>query len=223
MIVGRAQQPAVSGERSPQVPSAIYDKVKTTFAIHDYEGVNEAGEFGPLKAAIETRGFPCMIVRSPKAGTKTPNQDRAKVMVEALNSIQGDVALIGISNQGLFMPLVAAERPVRRIVMINAVVPVPGKSFQEAFDFKQVFTTWIARMLAQRAPGMSEVCPLKELPKVEYVYICGEKDNAIRPEWEQQVAREYLHVEPVIIRGAGHANIVLKYVDEVADAATKGL
>src|SRR6516164_4677688 len=52
----------------------------------------------------------------------------------------------------------AAER---RIVMINAVVPVPGKSFEEAFDFKEVFATWIARMLARRAPGLSsEVCPL---------------------------------------------------------------
>ena len=196
----------------------------TSFAIHGYEGVNEAREFGPLKAAIETRGFPCMIVRSPKTSTKTPNQDRAKVMVEALKSVHGDVALIGISNQGLFMPLVAAERPVRRIVMINAVVPVPGKSFEEAFDFKEVFATWIARMLARRAPGLSsEVCSLKELPQVEYVYICGEKDDAIRPEWEQYIAREYLHVEPVVIKGAGHANIVLKYAGEVADASTKGL
>ena len=42
------------------------------------------------------------------------------------------------------------------------------------------------------------------MPQVEYVYICGEKDDAIRPEWEQYVAREYLHVEPVVIKGAGH-------------------
>jgi len=60
------------------------------------------------------------------------------------------------------------------------------------------------------------------LPKVEYVYICGEKDDAIRPEWEQSTAREYLHVEPVVIKGARHANIVY-YVKQVADAATKGL
>ena len=65
--------------------------------------------------------------------------------------------------------------------------------------------------------------PLKELPMVEYVYVCGEKDNAIRPEWEQRAAREYLHVEPVVVRDAGHANIVSKYAKEVVDAATKGL
>ena len=103
------------------------------------------------------------------------------------------------------------------------VVPTPGKSFREAFDFKEVFATEIARLLAQLAPGMSEVCPLKELPTVEYVYVCGEKDDAIRPEWEQWAAREYLHVEPVVVRGAGHANIIFLYANDVVDAATKGL
>jgi pimeloyl-ACP methyl ester carboxylesterase len=161
-----------------------------------------------------------MVVRSPK--TDKPNEDRAKAVVEALKDVEGDVVLVGISNQGLFMPLVAAERPIRRIVMLNAVVPTPGKSFREAFDFKEVFATQIARDLAEHAPGMVEVCPLKELPKVEYVYICGEKDDAIRPQWEQLTAREYLHVEPVVVKGAGHTNILF-YVNDVADTATKGL
>src|SRR5437870_3186195 len=144
-------------------------------------------------------------------------------MAAALQHVESDIVLVGISNQGLFMPLVAAGRPIRRIVMINAVVPRPGKSFREAFDFKEVFATEVARQLAQAAPGMSEVCPLKELPTVEYVWVCGEKDDAVRPEWQQRAAREYLHVEPVVVRGAGHANIVLEYAREVVDAATKGL
>jgi hypothetical protein len=194
-----------------------------TFAIHAYDSAIQTLGFGPLKAEFEKRGFLCKIVRSPKTTTKTPNQDRAKVMVEALKNVEGDIVLVGISNEGLFMPLVAAERPIRRIVMINACVPWPGKSFQEAFHFEKVFATSMARRLAERAPGMSEVCPLKELPKVEYVYVCGEKDDAIRPEWEQWAAREYLHVEPVVIKGAGHANIWWWYAKEVVDAATKGL
>jgi len=101
-----------------------------------------------------------MIVRSPKTSTKAPNQDRAKVMVEALKSVQGDVALIGISNQGSFMPLVAAERPVRRIVMINAVVAVPGKSFEEAFDFKEVFATCVGARQDRQLPdaGVANAC-----------------------------------------------------------------
>jgi hypothetical protein len=208
---------AKAAQPEPRQPAMM------TFAIHGYEGVNEATEFGPLKAEFEKRGFLCRIVRSPRSKTKTPNQDRAKAMVDALKDVEGDIVLVGISNQGMFMPLVAAERPIRRIVMINAVVPTPGKSFREAFDFKEVFATDIAIELAQAAPGMSEVCPLKELPKVEYVYVSGEKDDAVRPEWQQRAAREYLHVEPVVVKGAGHANIVTKYTKEVVDAATKGL
>ncbi len=195
-------------------------KSETTFVIHAYNGVIGGLGSVPLKAEFEKRGYSCMIVRSPK--TDTPNRDRAKAMVEALKDVEGEVVLVGISNHGLFMPLVAAERPIRRIVLINAVVPMPGMSFREAFDFKEVFATPVARDLAEGAAGMSEVCPLKELPKVEYVYVCGEKDDAIRPEWEQRTARDYLHAEPVVIKGAGHANI-LWYVNEVADAATKGL
>jgi hypothetical protein len=201
----------------------IRPPARVCFAIHGYDGVIETLGWGPLKAEFERRGFLCKFVRSPATKTKTPHRDRAKVMVEALKNVQCDIALVGISNEGLYMPLVAAERPVRRIVMINALVPRPGKSFEQAFDFDKVFATQLARRLAERAPGMSEVCPLKELPKVEYVYVCGEKDDAVRPEWEQRAAREYLHVEPVVVKGAGHANILYWYAKEVVDAATKGL
>jgi len=219
----RAELEVVRGEAAKAALPEPCQPARITFAIHGYEGANEALEFGPLKAEFEKRGFLCKIVRSPNTMSKTPHQDRAKVMVEALKNVESDIVLVGISNHGLFMPLVAAERPIRRIVMINAVVPTPGKSFREAFDLKEVFATDVARQLAEAAPGMSEVCPLKELPMVEYVYVCGEKDDAIRPEWEQRAAREYLHVEPVVVEGAGHGNIVVKYAKEVVDAATKGL
>ena len=72
-----------------------------TFAIHGYEGVNPAGECGPLQAAFEQRGFPCRIVRSPHQQTKTPNQDRASIMIEAWKGVEGEVALIGISMKSL--------------------------------------------------------------------------------------------------------------------------
>ena len=195
-----------------------------TFVLHGYEGVDPAGEFGSLQAEFERHGFPCRIVRSPRERTTTRNQDRAAAMVEALRDVEGEIALVGISNQGMFLPIVAAARPVRRIVLINAVIPHPGQSFLQGSKNQRVWANGITRMFARRAPGMSEVSPLTELPQVEYVYICGEKDDAIRPEWEQWAAREYLHVEPVVIKGAGHANIVFPpYASQVVDAATQGL
>jgi predicted esterase YcpF (UPF0227 family) len=214
--------------------AAKNENMPLTFVIHSSEGLLHGwnlrslllpkGGWGALQAEFEKRGFKCIIIRSP--GTEwqaKPNQDRAKAMVEALKNIKGDIALVGVSNEGLFMPLVAAQRPIRRIVMINAVIPQPGKSFKESFDYNKVFRYGMTRWIANRAPGLNEVCPLKELPKVEWVYICGEKDDQIRPEWEQMAARKYLHVEPIIIKGAGHSNIIRgKYAGEVVDAATKG-
>jgi hypothetical protein len=119
--------------------------------------------------------------------------------------------------------MVATRRPVRRIVLVNAVLPSPGKSFSEANDFDDVFRTRFSRFLARRAPGMNEVYPNEPLPDVEYVYICGELDDAIQPEWEQRVATERLHVRPVVIRGAHHSDIATAFAAETVDAAVVGL
>jgi hypothetical protein len=51
---------------------------------------------------------------------------------------------------------VAAARPVRRIVLINAVIPHPGQSFLEGSKNQRVFATLLAGVLARRAPGMNE-------------------------------------------------------------------
>jgi hypothetical protein len=190
-----------------------------TFAIHGYEGTDPAVEFGPLQAEFERRGVRCLIIRSPRTKSRTPNLDRARVMVEALREVEGDVALIGISNQGLFMPLVAANRPIRRIVFINAAIPRPGKSFWQTAREERVFASLPAWWLAWVAPGMHEIYSPDHLPKLEYVYVSAEDDEAIRPEWEQQAARRYLQVEPVIVKGAGHSDIVMRHVGEIVDAA----
>ena len=190
-----------------------------TFAIHGYEGVDPAFEFGPLQAEFARRGVRCLIVRSARGKTKTPNQDRARVMLEALRDVEGEVALIGISNQGLFMPLVAAARPIKRIVFINAAIPRPGKSFWQTAREEKAFASLPAWWLAWVAPGMHEPCCLDRLPNVEYVYVGAEDDEAIRPQWEQRAARQYLHVEPVIVPGAGHSDIVSSHVGAVVDAA----
>src|SRR5260370_42672620 len=76
-----------------------------TFAIYGIEGFNPALGFGPLQAEFERRGFPCRLVGIPNLKTQTPNRDRAKIMIEALRDVEGELALLGISNHGLFLPL----------------------------------------------------------------------------------------------------------------------
>jgi len=176
-----------------------------------------------LHAELEKRGFPCILVRSPRTASKTPHQDRADAVIRALRDVKGDVVLLGISHQAAFLPLIAAARPVRRIVLINALIPQPGKSYADVFHTGQVFTRPEVLELALKQPGMSEVCPLQEFPKCEYVSISAEIDDTVRREWLQSAARTFLHVDPAVIEGASRANILAANAREVVDAAVKGL
>src|SRR5215472_14836631 len=87
--------------------------------------------YAPITAELEKRGFPSMLVHGSVRGSDTPNQDRASAVVKALQDVTDHVVIVGISNQGNFLPLVAAARPIRRVVYVNALIPRPGKAFIE--------------------------------------------------------------------------------------------
>ncbi|MDQ6616971.1 MAG: alpha/beta hydrolase [Actinomycetota bacterium] len=53
----------------------------------------------------------------------------AQIVIDALSSEGEDVVLVGHSLGGLTIPLVAAARPVRRMVFLNAFIPQPGVAF----------------------------------------------------------------------------------------------
>jgi Alpha/beta hydrolase family len=219
--------------------------------------------YAPITAELEKRGFSSMLVHSSVAGSGTPNEDRASAIVKALQNVTDDVVIVGVSNQGNFLPLVAAARPIRRAVYVNALIPRPGKAFIEVCQTEQVAVpgSYLDRLLkrsqsitddflnlirdpnatkaqlkaiqeridasssARTMAGFYEVCPLTALPKVDNVYVSGSADDQIRPAWEQSAARQVLGVEPVVISGAGHANIITKaeYAAQLADACVKGL
>jgi hypothetical protein len=219
--------------------------------------------YAPVTAELEKRGFPSILVHSSVRGSDAPNEDRASAVVKALQNVTDHVVIVGISNQGNFLPLVAAARPIRRVVYVNALVPRPGKAFIEVCQTEQVAVpgSYLDRLLrasqsvtddflklmhnpnattaqlkamqeridasssAHIMVGFYEVCPLKALPKVDSVYVSASADDQIRPEWEQSAARRVLGVEPVVISGAGHANIFTtpKYAAQLADACVKDL
>ena len=82
--------------------------------------------YARITAELEKRGFPSMLVRSSVRGSDTPNGDRASAVVKALQNVSDDVVIVGISNEGNFLPLVAAARPIRRVVYVNTCIPSPG-------------------------------------------------------------------------------------------------
>jgi len=94
--------------------------------------------YSPITAELEKRGFPSMLVHSSVSGSDTPNEDRAAAVVKALQNVTDHVVIVGTSNEGNFLPLVAAARPIRRVVYVNAVIPRPGKAFIEVCQTEQV-------------------------------------------------------------------------------------
>ena len=217
-----------------------------------------------LTAALQKRGFPTTFVSViDPLSSFTANAVRAAQIVTALKEVKEPVVVLGISNEGGFLPLIAAARSVRRLVYINATIPLPGKAFIEICTSESVavpgsildkliqgaqpVTEEFLRLradpnatpeqwqtlreriraspYARHIPNFYEVCPLEKMPTVENMDISGAADDEIRPEWEQSAAHRVLGVEPVIIAGAGHANIVTKneYAVQVADACVNGL
>jgi hypothetical protein len=76
---------------------------------------------------------------------------------------------------------------------------------------------------ASSMKGFYEVCPLEKMPNFESIDISGSADDQINPAWEQAMARHTLKVEPAIVPGAGHANLVTEYSAQVANVAVRGL
>jgi hypothetical protein len=92
----------------------------------------EAKNWGILAAELARRGFPATLVPSiyPNASF-TPNATRAAEVAAAIEGAKEPAVILGISNEGNVLPLVAAARPVRRLVYVNACIPQPQKAFIE--------------------------------------------------------------------------------------------
>jgi hypothetical protein len=221
-----------------------------------------AQSWGLLASELEKRGFPTTLTPSIYPNTSfTPNETRAAAIVAALQEAKEPGVVLGVSNEGNVLPLVAAAHPVRRLVYVNACIPQPRKAFIEVCLSQPVAVPgslldnlikgaqpvtdeflklrgdplatdaqWKAlRDHIQASPdastmkGFYEVCALQKMPRVDSIDISGGGDDQINPAWEQASARRVLGVEPVIIPGAGHANVVMDYAAQVADAAVRRL
>jgi pimeloyl-ACP methyl ester carboxylesterase len=80
-----------------------------------------------LVPELERLGHRTVTVDLPTADPAAGAAEYAKVVVEAIESGTEPV-LVGHSMGGLVIPLVAALRPVRRLVFLAAMLPSPGMS-----------------------------------------------------------------------------------------------
>src|SRR5260370_188552 len=63
----------------------------------------------------------------PRAGAER----YAAIVLEALDSVDEDVVLVGHSLAGLTIPVAASLRPVQHLVYLCAIIPRPGAAWED--------------------------------------------------------------------------------------------
>jgi pimeloyl-ACP methyl ester carboxylesterase len=82
-----------------------------------------------LAPLLEARGHRIVAPDLPCDDSAATFDDYADVVVRALAGADDDVVVVGHSLAGNTIPLVAARRPVRRVVYLCALIAAPGVSF----------------------------------------------------------------------------------------------
>ena len=80
-----------------------------------------------LRPELERRGHRVITMDLPISDPTLGAADYAKTIEDALDA-DTEPIVVGHSMAGLVIPLVAAHRPVRRLVFLAAFLPTPGKS-----------------------------------------------------------------------------------------------
>ena len=84
-----------------------------------------------LAPELERLGHRVLTVDLPCDDAAATFTTYADVVVRALEGEPEDVVVVGHSLAGLTIPLVAARRPVRRLVFLCALIAAPGRSLNE--------------------------------------------------------------------------------------------
>ena len=84
-----------------------------------------------LAPELERRGHDVVAVDLPCDDPDALFDDYAATVVEALAGAGDDVVVVGHSLGGQTIPLVAARRPVARMVFVCALIAQPGASFAD--------------------------------------------------------------------------------------------
>jgi pimeloyl-ACP methyl ester carboxylesterase len=81
----------------------------------------------PLTKVLESRGHRVLTVDLPCGDPEAGASEYADAAVEAFAAGPEDIVVVGHSLGGLTIPVIAARRPVGRLVFLCAMLPRPGR------------------------------------------------------------------------------------------------
>lgn len=100
-----------------------------TFALIPGGG-GDPWEWHRLAHELDARGHEAIAVRLPSEDDTAGWSDYADAVVEALSE-RDDVVVVAASMGGFTAPIVCDRSEVRLLVMLNAMIPLPGETFNE--------------------------------------------------------------------------------------------
>ena len=98
-----------------------------TFALIPGGG-GDPWEWHLLVPELEARGHQAIAVRLPSEDDTAGWSEYADTVVDAVGGA-GDVVLVAASMGGFTAPIVCTRRPVDLLVLLNAMIPMPGETF----------------------------------------------------------------------------------------------
>jgi len=91
-------------------------------------GGGDPWEWHRLVAELAARGHEALPIRLPADDDSAGWTDYADAVVDALGD-RRDIILVAESMGGFTAPIVSTRRPVELLVLLNAMIPVPGETF----------------------------------------------------------------------------------------------
>src|SRR5215207_1744744 len=91
-----------------------------------------------LVPELDALGHRTLTVDLPSDDPAATFETYADHVIEAMSSEDHEVIVVGHSMAGMTIPLVAARRPVRRLVFLCALIPAPGSSLVEQLSESDV-------------------------------------------------------------------------------------
>jgi pimeloyl-ACP methyl ester carboxylesterase len=166
-------------------------------------------------AELERRGRDAIAVELPAGDDSAGLAEYAEAVVEAIGARQ-PVVLVAQSMGGFTAPLVCERVPVELLMLVNAMVPRPGETFNEwwtstgwrdevgEIDMDDAFfhdvPDDVKAVAMQEEPPQSgtplaEPWPLAAWPDVPTRFVQGRDDRLFPLSFQRRVARERLGIE----------------------------